>query len=279
MIEAPVWLNGQPQAFESNGIYQNRGLHYGDGVFRTLLKVGGEVVDMEGQVEHLLNDARALGMASVDHSLLAKEINAASASLVDSVLKVMLTRIAGGRGYRPAADRVDRLILSYPVPQFPATHWQHGIVAMRATVALAEQPRLAGIKHLNRLEQVLASRDWPAHADELLHEDCAGRVVCGNRSNLFWASGGVLYTPELSRCGIAGRTRARLLAFAAHAGLSVKIQDSRWEDLLGADEAFVANSVIGIWPLRRFEDRVWKAPGAATRTLQGLLKHPLSVGA
>jgi len=252
----------------------SRGLHYGDGVFRTLLKFDGQLIDLKLQLLKLEHDARALGLEPPAAELLRQEAESLSDGLSAAVLKILLLRAGAGRGYAPQGAATDRLLLRYSVPRYPAGHWREGIRAFRCGLRLGRQPLLAGIKHLNRLEQVLASRDWPEGMDEGILCDERGAPVCGTRSNLFWVGQGVLHTPALDSCGVAGMMRDKVLAAAAALGLTVRIESRPWSKLADADEAFVSNSLIGLWPLRELEQRRWQAPGPVTARLAAALRHP-----
>jgi 4-amino-4-deoxychorismate lyase len=124
---------------------------------------------------------------------------------------------------------------------------------------LSHQPRLAGIKHLNRLENVLAAAEWqnPDVAEGLLC-DSEGNVIEGTRSNLFLVRHGELLTPDLSRCGVAGVQRQRVLDWAATRNLPASVGRVTLQDVLDADEVFLTNSVIGLWPVREFQQRHWQ---------------------
>lgn len=268
---AQALLNGAPVA---ESLVRSRALHYGDGVFRTLLKYEGQLLDWKLQFLKLAHDAEALGLLAPAADLLLEEAGTLSAATPSSVIKILLLRSGAGRGYTPQTRQADRLLLGYPLPAYPAQHWQQGIAAFRCALRLGRQPALAGIKHLNRLEQVLASRDWPDGAVEGILCDERGAPVCGTRSNLFWVRDGLLHTPALDACGVAGMMRDKVLACATALGLTVQIGTRPWSKLLDADEAFVCNSLIGIWPLRSLERREWQAPGPLTARLAALLRHP-----
>jgi 4-amino-4-deoxychorismate lyase len=136
---------------------------------------------------------------------------------------------------------------------------------------------LAGLKHLNRLEQVIARGEWSdaEHAEGLMR-DTTGRVVEGVYSNLFVVKGGVLLTPDLTRCGVAGVMRAQLLAIAEQSNMPARALDLQMTDLQKADEVFVCNSVYGIWPVRAFERLNWPV-GPVTRKLQSLVRGLLDI--
>jgi 4-amino-4-deoxychorismate lyase len=267
----PALLNGAPL---DQSLAGSRGLHYGDGVFRTVLHFDGLLVDFRLQAQKLEHDARVLGLDPPDFDTLRQEAEALSAGARNGVLKILLLRADAGRGYAPRTAATDRLLLLYPLPDYPAAHWREGVDAFRCGVRLGRQPALAGVKHLNRLEQVLASRDWPEGMAEGILCDERGAPVCGTRANLFWVGQGTLHTPALDGCGVAGVMRDKVLACATALGLTVRVESRPWSKLVDADEAFLTNSLIGIWPLRRLEQRQWQAPGPVTTRLAAVLRHP-----
>jgi len=252
----------------------SRGLHYGDGVFRTMLAWQGAVVDLDLQLETLARDARQLGLQPPQPALLRSELLQLAQDPPRAVLKLLLWRRAGARGYRPDASDCERLLLRSPAPVFPETHWTQGIRMFVSPLRLAAQPALAGIKHLNRLEQVLASRDWPAGCDEALLCDAAGRPACGTRTNLFRVQSGRLITAPLDDCGIHGVMRRKIIDLAQQLQIPVDIQHSSLDALRDADEALICNSLIGLWPVRQLDGRHWPAPGPLTQRLMDALAHP-----
>ena len=143
-----------------------------------------------------------------------------------------------------------------------------GIRARICALRLGIQPALAGIKHLNRLENVLARREWdgPEIAEGILL-DRDGNVIGGTMTNLFMVENGALVTPELVRCGVAGVTRERIIGHAAASGMACRPEDVTTERLLAADELFVTNSIIGVWQIRELGDRAWKT-GAVTQRIK-----------
>ena len=253
---------------------QSRGLHYGDGVFRTMLLWQGAVPDLRRHLNVLERDAARLALLPPPREVLEEEIASLCADEEAGVIKLILSRRAGGRGYRPAGDDCDRLLLRLPAPKYAAAHWEQGIRCGLSPVRLADQPLLAGIKHLNRLEQVLASRDWPEGAEELFVCDARGLVVSGTRSNLFRVSEGCLRTAPLERCGIRGMMREKILELAEQLQIPVYFDEPTPDLLRQADEIFVSNSLIGLWPVRDFDGAALAAPGPLTRRLAAALNHP-----
>jgi 4-amino-4-deoxychorismate lyase len=266
-----VLFNGVAQA---PGLALDRGFAYGDGVFRTCLIYDAQVIDIEEQTRKVTHDAARLDLGDVTPEQLAVDARTLAAGQARAVLKILLLRAGGERGYRSSGQRADRLLCRYPAPEFAAACWEQGVRAVPSGFQLATQPALAGIKHLNRLEQVLASRNLPADAAEAIVNDDAGRPVSGTRTNLFWVTGGLVRTPALERCGVAGVMRDKVIAAVDALRLPLRVAAGTWQELDAADEAFVTNSIIGVWPLASIGDRAWPAPGPVTRQVMEQLRHP-----
>jgi 4-amino-4-deoxychorismate lyase len=253
----------------------SRALHYGDGVFRTLLWHQGRAVDWNAHIDKLAADCAALELDVPDANALAAEVADAAKALPLAAVKIVVARRASDRGYAPQTRDSERWVLAYPLQAFADRDYQHGIDAVLSDVRLSSQPLLAGVKHLNRLDQILASRGWPAGAREALMCDAHGRVICGTRSNLFVVRDGKLCTPRLDRCGVAGIMRARIIDCAHRMQLHVQEGELRPEIFTDVQEAFISNALIGIWPLRSVGSERWAAPGPRTRALMLAIAHPL----
>ncbi|CAG8865368.1 Aminodeoxychorismate lyase [Pseudomonas fluorescens] len=263
------WIDGQPATAVN---LQNRGLAYGDGLFETIAVRAGRPALLEHHLARLTLGCQRLGI-EVDAALVRDEICRYASQMGEGVAKLILTRGDSLRGYAPAAAAAPRRILQGgPPPAYPVHHSAQGIRLFACRTRLAEQPLLAGLKHLNRLEQVLARAEWQdsEHAEGLMC-DTAGRVVEGVYSNLFIVADGQLLTADLSRCGVAGVMRAALIEHAAAAGIMVQIRDLSLADLEQADEVFVCNSVYGIWPVTGLASLNWPA-GPLTRKLQAVAR-------
>lgn len=254
----PVLVNGE----RSLGIdVLDRGLHYGDGVFRTLKAVAGEVRWWEEQCRKLAEDCTSLGIPCPDRSELEAEVRQLAAEPDVGVIKIIVTRGVGQRGYAFPADTAPRRIV---MGFSGASHENRDVRVRWCELRLSSQPRLAGIKHLNRLENVLARSEWntPDIAEGLLLDE-SGHVICGTMSNVFIAEGDKLVTPELSRCGVAGVARSRIIQAAKHHGKPLQVEAIMPERLLAADAVFLCNSLIGVWRVAELEDRHWPDNGQA----------------
>lgn len=250
----------------------DRGLAYGDGVFRTCLLRGGKPVCWTRHYRKLQCDCHAIDLPCPPPHLLLDELASASAGFSEAAGKIVVTRGVGPRGYAPpASPAVTRIVSASPLTVYPDAYREHGVHVRRCKLRLGLQPRLAGVKHLNRLENVIARMEW---ADDGVAEglllDTDDRVIEGIATNLFVVRGGVLCTPDLSRCGVSGVTRERIIDAAVHELVPMRIADLSWEDLLGADEAVLVNSLIGAWQIRRLAARTW-ADGEWTGRIRGWL--------
>ncbi|APQ11346.1 aminodeoxychorismate lyase [Pseudomonas oryzihabitans] len=266
------WLNGQPLGA---GLQRDRGLAYGDGLFETIAVRRGQPRLLERHLQRLALGCQRLGIPC-DIAQVGDEIQAYAALLGEGVAKLLLTRGDGLRGYAPPAEpEVRRLLLGSPAPAYPEANRVEGIALYPCATRLARQPLLAGLKHLNRLEQVLARAEWGgAEYAEGLMLDQDGRPIEGVFSNLFLIRDGELLTPALDHCGVAGVMRGLLLDIAARDGMRVRVSALALDELLRADEVFLCNSQYGIWPVRRYAAANWSV-GPLTRKLQGSINEIL----
>ncbi|SCK19601.1 aminodeoxychorismate lyase [Vogesella sp. LIG4] len=262
-------INGQPG---DSIVASDRGLAYGDGLYRTLEVRHGQPLLWHWQWQRLAADCASLRLPCPDEALLLDEIARVAGELPRAVVKIVLTRGSGQRGYAMPTDTTPTRIVSAAAwAGYPAERAEQGVVVRWCATRLAIQPLLAGIKHLNRLENVFARSEWQdAAIAEGLMLDMDGTVVEGTMSNLFIVRGGELLTPPLDRCGVSGAMRACVLQLAANLGIAVREARLLPDDVLTADEAFICNSLAGIWPLRQLEQRQWQA-WPLTRRLQQAL--------
>ena len=263
------WVDGQPADALS---LKDRGLAYGDGLFETIAVRGGQPLLLDRHLFRLADGCSRLAIAA-DIGLIRAELQSYAAVMGEGVLKLILTRGDGLRGYAPDPSAQGRRILQgNPPTAYPAAHGEQGIRLFPCATRLSVQPLLAGLKHLNRLEQVIARAEWQdsEHAEGLML-DQAGRVIEGVFSNLFLVRDGVLVTADLKRCGVAGVMRAEILFQAESLAIPVQITDISLDQLQWADEVFVCNSVYGIWPVRACAALHWPV-GPLTRKLQTIAR-------
>jgi 4-amino-4-deoxychorismate lyase len=256
---------------------RDRGLLYGDGVFRTLRVAQGKALHWPLHYQKLKRDCTALGITCPDEALFCAELDQVLAQHPDGVVKLIVTRGEGMRGYTPPVDAMPTRIWDFsPLPDHPPEWVTQGIKVHVCNLRLSIQPRLAGVKHLNRLENVLAAaelNDAQSHDNQLaegLLLDAEGHLIEGIRSNLFLVSQGRLMAPDLSRCGVAGIQRGRVMAWALQHGVTLEVRDVGLEEALHADELFIVNSVIGLWPIRELEQRHWSHFPVAEQIRHGI---------
>lgn len=236
---------------------RDRGLLYGDGAFRTFPVVNGQPKHWPLHYQKLHHDCSALGIACADYDRLSAELGLLLAEHADAVFKIIVTRGLSARGYAPPFDATPSNIWDVsPLPEYSGSIAAQGVTMRLCTLRLSFQPRLAGIKHLNRLENVLAAAECADVAEGLLL-DADDNVIEGVRSNVFLIRDGHLITPDLSRCGVSGVQRDRVIACAGTIGMPVEVRDVGLDELVGADEVFLTNSVFGIWPVAQLEQRRW----------------------
>lgn len=226
----------------------DRGAAYGDGLFETLLVRDGRPLLWDEHLARLARGCHVLGIPMPAEHDLAAPLAEAGEGL--AVLKLTLTRGSGGRGYWPPASPEPRLRWQLAAFAPQASRWEEGVRVRHCRLRLGIQPLLAGLKHLNRLENVLARAEWSddAIAEGLLC-DSEGRLVEATAMNLFWQRNGRLETPRLERCGVAGTLREALME-----RLAIVEVDVGPEVLMEAEAAWLANSVQGAWPLARLDD-------------------------
>lgn len=241
----------------------DRGLQYGDGVFRTLKADSGQLRWWEDQYRKLSGDCQALRIPCPAEPVLKAEADRVASVQGIGIVKIIVTRGAGPRGYRiTSEEKSTRIVMG-----FAASHMiEDSVEARWCDLRLSHQPRLAGIKHLNRLENVLARSEWndPAIAEGLLMDE-AGQVIGGAMTNLFMVEKDTLVTPDLTNCGIAGVARARLLRAATGYGHAAKIEAITPERLLQSDQVLLCNSLIGIWRIEKLDNTVWPDNGWADK--------------
>ncbi|AVG18238.1 aminodeoxychorismate lyase [Chromobacterium vaccinii] len=237
----------------------DRGFNYGDGVFRTMQLRHGRPWMWRWQYARLADDAARLALTLPDEQLLLDELMALGSEHALAVGKIVITRGVGARGYSMAgAGAPTRIVSAASWDGYPEEYGERGIEARWCELRLSLQPRLAGVKHLNRLESVLARSEWndPAIQEGLLL-DQDGWLAEGTMSNVYLLRGGEIQTPLLDRCGVSGAVRDWLTDNISNFGLKFSEKRLSAADLIDADAVFLSNSLIGIWPLARLGERVW----------------------
>ncbi len=245
-------INGQNQDCLD---VRDRGIQFGDGCFTTARIINGEVRFLHDHLVRLRRDARRLRITPPDWKLLQTEMISLAAGIERGVLKVMLTRGPGGRGYSAANCRQTSRILS--LASWPA-HYDalraSGLRLVSSPVRLGSNIQLAGIKHLNRLEQVMIRMHLDqTECDEALVLDSAGMLVECCAANLLWRKGTQIYTPALQHSGVEGTMRRHILRLLHAAGRTVNVVRAKPEELMQADEVLACNALMPVLAVREID--------------------------
>lgn len=244
----------------------NRGLNYGDGLFETLIVHNGRPRRWQGHMDRLGVGCERLDLKMPPQSILLREVQTVSAGLANAVVKIIIARGGRARSYMPPEDEnCVRIVSAHFYPEGIADMARKGVRAHLCDLRLAIQPSLGGMKHLNRLEQVLASAELrECGADEGVLLDREGHVVCAVAANIFLVMDDRLLTPRLDLCGVRGVVRGSILA-----GFAARCEQRRvtLDMLQEADEVFICNTVKGIVPVTAIDNQEY-AIGPVTREMQ-----------
>lgn len=252
----------------------DRGLQYGDGLFETIEIVHGQPVFLTEHLARLKAGCQTLKICYPDETLLLDEIKQISTDCKQGVIKLMLTRGSGGRGYRqPELVKPTRIIALYPFPDYPEHYGTKGIQARFCDTRLGLNPLLAGLKHNNRLEQVLARAEWQDEFQEGLMLNLNEHVIEGTMSNLFIVKEQIVYTPEITLSGIKGVIRQMIINIAEQNLIPLQETLLTKDLVLQADELFVSNSVIGIWPIKTLEHKSYSVGSVTQKIMTALADY------
>ncbi|MEX1081304.1 MAG: aminodeoxychorismate lyase [Halofilum sp. (in: g-proteobacteria)] len=244
----------------------DRGFTLADGLFETIAIRGGRPLLWEAHCGRLEQGCGALGLIAPERELLTQEIAQLRGGDTDGTVRITVTRGPGARGYALPAEPTPTRVVSFDSggPFFGASPLRLRWCETR----IGLQPRLAGIKHLGRLEQVLARAEWnDPHIDEGVVQSVDGRVIECVAANLFLVRENVLITPTLSDCGVAGVARGQVLATARTLDIETEERDVGPGEVNTADELFLTSSVRGIAPIGSLAQQSFAAPGPITAQL------------
>ncbi len=247
-----AWVNGR----EAGAIdVRDRGLNYGDGVFETMRVRRRAVRLLDYHLERLGDACRRLQMDAPPRRRLQGELQRIAQRRPEAVLKLIVTRGIGRRGYRPDGnERGTRVISLHALPRHAAAGSPDAVRVRMCDMRLGINAALGGLKTLNRLESVLARAEWTdARIWEGLMRDADDHIVCGTMSNVFVRRGSSLLTPPVDRCGVAGVMRRWVMEQADSLSLRVGEERLRWDDLGRAHEVFMTNAIAGVVPVARIQ--------------------------
>jgi len=246
----------------------DRGLNYGDGLFETIAVHGGKPMHWQAHMDRLAMGGARLGIHIPERDVLASEATMLCGNVTCGVLKIIITRGAGGRGYAPPnPQQATRILRCGPPPEYPVSYAREGVRVRLCRWRLSRDAQLAGIKHLNRLPQVMARAEWDDEHEEGLMMDDVDAVIEGTKSNLFVVRNNRVSTPDLAYSGVKGVARQIILERAPSIGMPIAIEPLTLAGVREADELFLTNTLIGIWPVRQLEGKTY-AVGPVTQAIQ-----------
>lgn len=259
-------VNGQPGAFID---ITDRGFQYGDGLFETLSVLGGIPLYYSRHIARLKRGCQRLAIPFTRFKALEQEVSSLCRESERAVIKIQISRGAGkkNRGFKSTESmQPTRVVSLSPYPIYPESFKSEGVQTRVCHTRLGINPALAGIKHSNRLEQIIARAEWEnAEIWEGILLDADNFVVEGTMTNIFLAAGNTLYTPTIDRCGVAGIMRDLVIELAQRNDVDLVEGRITLGRLLDADELFLTNSIVEIWPVKQMDDRVYSVGPFAKR--------------
>jgi 4-amino-4-deoxychorismate lyase len=262
----------------------DRGFAYGDGVFRTLVMREGVPESWPQHYQKLVADCAAINIVCPSAELLMSDLQ--QLFLPDdevAVAKIIITRGEGNRGYTPPAITAPmRVVTKSVMPQYAEERFTEGVNLIVCETRLAAQPLLAGIKSLNRLENVLARMEWNEHtfndiaiADGILLDNEDNVIEC-TAANIFARFGDMLITPSLTQCGIAGITRQRIIELAHTLSLKISVEKFNCEKLFSADEVIICSSLYGAFQVKTVQVKTLQEKVIKTGALAANIRAALA---
>ena len=265
-------VNGQLQDLLA---VSDRGLQYGDGIWETVLISSGHLILLEQHLQRLQKGCEALNLQGLDERVLRREISHFTKNIDNSILKIIITRGSGGRGYSYSGLNSPTRILSlHDIPQGIQQCRDNGICIQYCKTQLSHNPQLSGFKHLNCLEQVLARNELLDNNKEGIVCDTNHNVIEGTMSNIFLINKHTVITPILEQCGIKGIMRAYIISLLDKKNIALIKKQVSLDDVQSADALFFSNSVIGLWPVKKLNDKTFThKDGSFSSTIISYLQH------
>ena len=238
---------------------KDRAVQYGDGVFETIAVDNFVLKFWNEHYQRLNKGCRILKIKCPKESFLKKEINNFIKRIKNKkfVLKIIISRGKGGRGYNPPKKIIPTRILGiYNWPNYPVKNYTKGIKINICKTRIALQPSLSRIKHLNRLEQILARSEWQNNIiAESLMMDLNNNIIEGTMSNIFGIKKNIFYTPDLLKSGVEGVMRSIIIKLLKKKKKKIIIKNISHKELLKFEEVFICNSIFGIWPVIKIQNK------------------------
>ena len=266
-----VLVNGKPDvAIDPT----DRGFALGDGLFETVAVRHGRPRLWQSHCERLAGGCGRLGLTVPDLVRLRSEVDAVIGGTDAGTVRITVTRGPGPRGYAPPPDPHPTRVVAFQPAVSPGPPRADGLRLRWCATRLALQPALAGLKHLNRLEQILARSEWSdPDIDEGVMRATDGRVIECTAANLFLVQSGTLITPALDECGVAGVMRAAVIRAAEAQAIAVAVRDVQPAEVAAADALFVTSATRGLSPVARLDERTFPADDPVVHRLTEHLEH------
>ena len=263
-----TWVNG----IENGQIsVHDRGLQFGDGVFETMRMIDGRVAFWPEHLSRLQSGCEQLGI-SLKNSQIEKQLTMIKREFVRGAVKLIVTRGESLRGYKVNNSKQANLIwLCSDLPEYPLQYYSEGVDICFCETTVSCHPKLAGLKHLNRLENVLARMEWQDEYQEGLMLDEQSHIVEGTMSNVFFINDDVLTTPDISCCGVAGVMRKMLLDIAIGEGIKIEVKKVPLFDVEFFDSILLTNSLIGAWPVKNINTQRYKISPLAQHLVEQVM--------
>lgn len=235
-------------------------IQFGDGLFETIAVIQGKPCLWPQHMLRLQQGCKRLGYPAIDTAQLLAETQQLCAGQKRAVIKIQVSPAGSVRGYQRAQPvNLQRCVQLHAWPEGELYHSAMPAKLQLCKTRLAQQPLLAGIKHMNRLEQVLARTELADGVHEGIMLDQEGRVIEGIMSNLLLRLGAEYVTPNLDHCGVAGVVRGLVLQQAGQQQMPLSVREVSLDDLVQADQLFIMNALLGIRPVACYEEHTYTA--------------------
>jgi 4-amino-4-deoxychorismate lyase len=249
----------------------DRAFQYGDGIFRTFVVENKKVLHWKHHYKKIVEDCLALKITPPKEKDLLTDINTLFKSKKKSVGKFIISRGNSERGYKFSEDIVhNRFLIKTKMPIYPKEYFNLGVNLCVCKQKL-NPSILSGVKHLNRLENIMARQEWKGdhYADGILL-DQNGYVIECISSNIFMRIGNTIYTPKICQVGIKGVTRGLIIKISMKLGFKIKETTFKLNKLLESDEVFITNSLFGVLQVKEIKNKLWQHQELASLFNQSL---------
>ena len=258
---------------------EDRAVQYGDGVFETIAIKDKLPEFWKEHYQRLSKGCKILKIKCLPETFLKKEINKfiKKSKKKKFVLKIIISRGIGGRGYNPPKNaKPTRILGIYDWPNYPEINLTKGITMDVCKTRISLQPFLSEIKHLNRLEQIIARSEWQNKTiSESIMLDLNNNVIEGTMSNIFGVKKSIFYTPNIKSAGIEGIMRGIILKLLKKNKKKYIIKKITLKEFLKFDEIFMCNSIFGVWPVIKISKKKFSF-GKKTKEIINLLSDKMT---